>query len=348
MGTPTKSVGASQTQENVIATFPVPYLGVERRVSEAEMAPNALWVGENLHLFEGECRQRPSWNLSRDGTVSAPPSNTGAILTAFSARRPHSRTQFLFVGGTKQVQVLGATSWIKLKDWANTNPRTAQVRFAEIAIGTPPQLNVVVCNGVDTPFRVKFPTSGDPAITDVAAINTASSVIWKDVCQAADRIVGIDDTSVTWGESLQIDDPGPAFPELAGKLLTETHDLAVAVRSIGTLNVGVWKERSFWIGQAKGGSTAAFFNWRVLRWVDGPAAPNALCQDSIGNWYWLTKLGRIVMMDAQTFAVSYPGDGIWPITRKQMSPKYADYATAHAVYRPFYDEVWFFYRATGA
>lgn len=344
MATPTRSVGASQTQENVIATFPVPYRGVDRRNSEVEIAREALWTGENLHLYQGELRQRPSWNLARDATIAAPPAAMGTVIGLFSATRPNSRTHFLFAGGTIQLQVMGSTGWILLASWGATRNRYNQVRMTEIAIGTPLLSHVVVCNGIDTPIRVQIPASGNPGPANVASLTISGGLVWQDVCTTSDRIIGITDTEVHWGEALTVDG-GAAFPATAIKSLAESLDLCVAVRPIGTLNVGVWKERSVWLGQARGGDTASYFSWRVLRWCDGPAAPNALCQDSLGNFYWISKFGRLFRMDAQSFEVTTPGDGIWPITRKEMSPDPTIYRTCHAVYRPYYDEVWFFYRA---
>ena len=350
MASPTKSIGASQTQEDVIATFPVPRGGVNRRASEVEIQPSDLWIGENLHLFQGEARQRPSWNLQTDSTLAVPLGATlGSPVGIFTCHRPDTRNQFLILGGTKQVHVLASTGYVSIASWGATRARTNQVRMTEIAIGTPLQSNVVICNGIDTPIRLKLPTTGDPSAANVASLNppvAAPAGAWKDVCTASDRIVGITNTEVQWGESLQVDDPGPAFPATAVKSLAETLDLCVAVRPIGTLNVGVWKERSFWVGAARGGSTASYFSWRVMRWVDGPAAPNALCQDTIGNWYWITKLGRIVMMDPQNFTVTYPGDGVWPITRAEMPVAFSQYGVSFAFYRPFFDEVWFFYQGT--
>ena len=85
-----KSVGASQTGEKVLATFPVPYKGVRRDHSEIEIPKDALWVGENLHFFQGELRQRPSWNLARNTTIAAPPT-TWPITGIYSTRRATTR-----------------------------------------------------------------------------------------------------------------------------------------------------------------------------------------------------------------------------------------------------------------
>ena len=331
-----QTTGASQTQEEVIGTFPVPYKGVHQDQSEVEIARDSLWIGENLHLFQGELRQRPSWNLARNATVAAPPAAAGSIVTPWSTRRPATRDQYLFVGGLKEVHVLGTAGWIRAKAWAATNNRWQQVRFTDIAIGTPLQTNVCIVNSVDQMVRAVLPVAGNPA-ADFGAF-VAAAPIMRDICTASDRVVGITDTDVNWSANLDV----TSWPALATKSLAETLDLCIAIRPLSTLNVGVWKERSLWIGQFAGGTDAAAFRWRVLRWVDGPASPNALCTDSLGNWHWMSKLGRIFTMD-ENFQITTPGDGVWPIVRESMSQVQHEYGQTHATYRPFYDEVWFFY-----
>ena len=331
-----QTVGVTQTQEEVIGTFPVPYKGVHRDQSEVEIGRDSLWIGENLHLFEGELRQRPSWNLARNATVAAPPAAAGSITTPWSTRRAGTRNEFLMVGGTKEVHIMGSSGWIRVQPWAATRNRWQQVRFTDIATGTPLATNVCVVNGVDSMLRAVLPSSGNPS-ADFGTFVTAAPVM-RDICTASDRVVGITETEVRWTSALDV----TTWPALATKSLAETLDLCVAIRPLTTLNVGVWKERSLWIGQFAGGTDAAAFRWRVLRMVDGPASPNALCTDSLGNWFWMTKLGRVIQMD-ENYQITTPGDGIWPIVRTQMSQVQNEYGQSHATYRPFYDEVWFFY-----
>lgn len=347
-----KSVGATQVGEKVLAAYPVPYKGVMRQHSEVEIGKDALFVGENLHFFQGELRQRPSWNLARNTTIAAPPT-TAPVTGIFTTRRANTRDQFLLVGGVADVYVLtdaasplGAAGWNKIVTWGATRAQYRQVRYTELAFGTPLLTTVVIANGVDTPRRFVIPTSSADFATSAALTAHASGAvpIWRDICTAADRIVGITDTEVSWTANLSV--TGPAATSVKG--LTETLDLCIAIRPLSTLNVGVWKERSFWIGAFAGGTEATAFRWRLLKWVEGPASPAALTVDSLGNWFWMTKTGRIVKMDAEGYQISFPGDGIWPLTRDQMSLNITEYGTAHAVYRPFYDEVWFFYGAVTA
>ena len=340
-----QSVGAGQTGEKVLASFPVPYKGVIRNSSEIEQPKDSLYVGENLHFFQGELRQRPSWNLARNSTIAAPPT-TAPVTGIFSTHRASSRDQYLLVGGVANVHVLTDSAWLQVVTWGATRAQFRQVRYAEIAIGTPLLTYVVICNGVDTPQVLTVPATGGVFAVAAAMVANASGAVplWRDVCNTSDRIVGITDTEVSWTANLSI--AGPAATSVKG--LTETPDLCIAIQPLSTLNVGVWKERSFWIGVFAGGSEASAFRWRLLKWVEGPASPAALTRDSKGNWFWMTKTGRIVMMEAEGYQISYPGDGIWPITRDQMSLNITEYGTIHAVYRPFYDEVWFFYGAVTA
>ena len=349
-----QSVGAGQTGEKVIASFPVPYKGVIRNSSEIEQPKDSLYVGENLHFFQGELRQRPSWNLARNTTIAAPPT-TYPVTGIFSTHRATTRDQFLLVGGSADVyalidaaSTLGAAGWQKIVTWGATRAQYRQVRYTELSFDTPLVTRVVICNGVDTPRTFTIPVASANFATSAAMVAHASASlgvpIWRDVCTASDRILGIDDTEVSWTANLSI--VGPAATSV--KALTETMDLNIAIRPLSTLNVGVWKERSFWIGVFAGGSEATAFRWRLLKWVDGPASPAALTTDSKGNWFWMTKQGRVVMMEAEGYQISFPGDGVWPLVRDQMSLNITEYGTIHAVYRPFYDEIFFFYGAVTA
>ena len=333
---PSETVGAGQTSEKVLVNYPVPYKGVMRGRSEVEIPKDALWIGENVHLEDGELRQRPSWNLARNATVAAPP--TGYPITGiFSARRAESRDQFLLVGGSVNVYGLSSAAWVLLTTWGATRPNYRQVRFTELAFDTPLVTRVCYVNGVDTPQILAIPASGDFTIANVSTMT--GGPIWRDVCTASDRLVGITDTQVAWTANLSV--AAPAATSV--KSLMETLDLCIAIRPISTLNVAVWKERSIWLGIFSGGGEATAFRWRQLKNVEGPAAPNALVNDSFGNWFWMTKQGRIVKMEAEGYGISFPGDGVWPLIRDQMSLNITEYGLCHAVYRPISDEIWFFY-----
>ena len=333
--------GVHQASEKVLTTFPVPYKGVMRGTSEVELPRDALWTGQNLHFFEGELRQRQSWNLLRQVTVAAPPKspNGGDITTIFTGHRAGTRRKLLFTGGRGAVRVLqdGAPAgWVTLVAWAGApNPRFNQVRFTEIATDTPLTTKVIYCNGVNTPRQVTIPAT---AVAFAADSALPGAPIWKDICIASDRLVGITDTEVQWGEALRLD----VFPALNVKSLAETLDLAITIRPLGTLNVGIWKEHTMWIGTARGGSSAGYFSWKLLKVVDGPASPNALCSDSKGNGYWMTRTGRIVMM-GEGYKITYPGDGVWSIVRGELPVINDDRVVFHATYVPNNDEVWFFY-----
>lgn len=335
-----QTVGAAQVGENVLAVYPVPYKGVIQGVNELQLPKDALWLGENVHFFEGELRQRPSWNLRRNTILATIPAAIGITVGLFTGHRATTTNQFLFAGGTQAVYVLSdaTNTWLSIQTWADLRSQDKQVRFTELAIGTPLVTRIIFCNGVDVPALFVL-TAASGGFVGATSLVVPNNVRFKDVCTSSDRIIGITDTEVYWSQALSV-----TFPETAVKSLAESLDLNIAIRPIGTLNVGIWKERSLWIGLARGGSDAGFFSWRLLKWVEGPAAPNALVVDTTGNWYWMTRTGRVIKMDS-SFAVTYPADGIWPLVRKEINVIQASgYGRSHAVYRPIHDEVWFFYK----
>ena len=337
--------GVHQASEKVLTTFPVPYKGVLRGTSEVELPRDALWTGQNLHFFEGELRQRQSWNLLRQATVAAPLkfANQGDITTLFTGHRAGSRRKLLFTGGRGGVRALQGAApagWVTLVTWASAGESFEPTRFTEIATDTPLSTKVIYTNGRNTPRYVTIPSTGAAFGADVVM---TGAPFWKDVCVASDRVLGITDTEVSWGEALRLD----VWPALNVKSLAETLDLCIAIRPLGTLNVGIWKEHTLWLGQARGGSSAGYFSWRLLKVVDGPATPNAICADSKGNGYWMTRTGRIVMM-GEGYKITYPGDGVWSTVRGELPVLNDNRLTMHATYVPDNDEVWFFYMHEGA
>lgn len=350
-----RSTGIAQTKENILLAYPVPRSGMVQTEGEAAVPKDGVWVGRNVHNFYGECRQRPSWNGIKDaGLQLIPRLAYGAgrefITSAFTARRANTRNRYLIVGGSRGAKILqeaasglGALGWRNF--WTITDPggaapdqtvRVRTVRFAELAFGTPLVTHVVATNGVQVPqdFALTALTANFGAATELTC-----AAPWLDICMTADRIIGITETEASWGEALRLD----IWPDLNHKSLAETLDFCVAIRPIGTLHVAIWKERSIWLGQARGGSSASFFTWKLLKVVDGPLHTNALVPDGQGNWWWMTRRGRIARMDSTSFQITYPCDGAWPFVRNLISPNEADWRLGHAAYDPFRDEIHFFY-----
>jgi len=208
-------------------------------------------------------------------------------------------------------------------------------RFAELAFGTPLVTHVVATNGAVTPqdFALTLATANFAASTDLTCADP-----WIDVCMTSDRIVGITPTEVSWGEILRLD----IWPLLNHKSLAETLDFCVAIRPVGTLHVAIWKERSIWLGQARGGSSASYFTWKLHVVVDGPVSTSALVQDGTGSFWWLTRRGRIVRMSPD-MQITYPCDGVFPYVRNLMSGAEDDWRNAHGTYDPVRDEIHFFF-----
>ena len=345
-----RTLGVGQTKENIIGAFPIPLKGMIRNQPESVIPKDALWSGRNLHLFQGEVRQRASWTGIRNTTVAAP-AQAGHLNGLFTGRRAGTINRFLFAGGTvgavilqDAVSALGAAGWRTIASWGATRARTQLVRFAELAYGTPLLTRIAMCNGIDTP-RVFTLAAASADFVLSTALTGADP--WKDVTMTSDRIVGITDTEVSWGETLRTD----LWPALNHKSLAETLDYCIAIRPLIGLHVAIWKEKSIWLGQARGGSSASYFTWKLMKSVDGPVSPAALVSDLKGGWYWLTRHGRVVRM-RENFQIDYPCDQIWPVVRDDtgrapqgMSRIESEYRLAHGMYDAVNDEVHFFYPA---
>src|SRR5712691_2325218 len=191
-----RTVGISQTGENILVTYPAPTKGMLQNVdSEATIPIEALWIGRNVHLLRGELRQRASW-IGRIGpsasVLNDPPRGSGVIsgltipetLSAvYSARRAGTSDRFLLTGGNTRVQILqdatsnlGAGSgWKVVTNWNGASALEdvgAFVRFAEIPLGSPLLTHVIMCNGLRAPRLFKLGSTSDlgaPTFTSAAA-----------------------------------------------------------------------------------------------------------------------------------------------------------------------------------
>jgi hypothetical protein len=322
--------GASQTGEKILATFGVPRRGGMSAVDHFDIPRDALEVGQNVHMFNGELHSRPGL-VGNFAPVLPTTSHPNGM---FASRYASSRKVALFVASSTQVFVLNTTNaWLSVLAAPSTGDRSFPTRFTDIAIGTPLVTSVIIANGVDTPRKYDLTT---PLVAGASTVLTGAAK-WRDVCTASDRIVGITATEVSWGEALRLD----IWPELNVKGLTETQDYCVAIRPSGTLNVLIFKEHSIWIGRAVGGSSASYFRWQMLALVDGPAGPSAVTRDGEGRYYWMTNRGRIGMLDGS--GPTWVADGNWPHVRDIISQSNFVQQQCHACYMPQFNEVWFTY-----
>lgn len=201
-------------------------------------------------------------------------------------------------------------------------------RFTQIVLGSGEDEHtwVVQTNGVNPPRRWREGLSVSEEIP-------CNPPFWTDVTTAFDRIVGIvPPYKVTWGEILSLD----KWPALNTRNLADTPDKVVGIRTMGTMNLIVYKENSIWSGMARGGSSASAFQFDFRGEFDGPASPAAIVVMNNVHIY-ATKTMRIGLQDGRSHR--WVGDGVWPFLRTEADSNKGN--LIWGVYDAVRDEVWF-------
>lgn len=308
----------------MLAEWGPPESGVWRTLPIHKLPPQALYNADNVAFRNGEIQRRSG--LVSFGTPIAPSERiTGGHY--FPRTGVYATTLF---GTNTKLYYLSDTN--TLVDVTGTPALTGQTfnlnQFTTIVFGSPATAYIFQTNGVDTPRE----WNGSAATFTVCSCNPPK---FTDVVTAFDRIVGIiPPYTVRWGEARSLSQ----WPELNARNLIDTEDPVVAIRTLGTMNVIVYKERSIWSGMARGGSSAQAFSFELRGIYDGPANPSAICAADNAHYY-MTKEGRIAAYDGRTH--QWVGDGVWGMVKAVIDQTKA-YAVS-AVYDSLNHEVVFSY-----
>ena len=300
--------GASQKGDSIVAQWPFPARGVVRSLAENELSPDSLFVGDNLQLFHGECRLRPRIRTPAAITANVNAANATLGLGTTVHRRTNGDVFTIVAEGISNGSVRrleNAGTWTDIGGGVVfAGSRDDSYRFTSLAFGTPLQNYTFLVRGNQAPYY------WDPSLAggNIVAV-PGSPANWKDATTVFDRIIGITDTEVSWGEILQVDN----WPAVNVKSLMETPDYCKAIRPFGNMNVIVFKERSIWKGLGNGEGTSAFsFRWQFAGYYEGPCGVNA-CDGTPLGYAYMTRNGRVGLYNGTK--VDWIADQIWPLIR---------------------------------
>lgn len=338
--------------QNGKVSWVVPNLGVIRGMPIHVLPPNALHDSLNICVRDGRLCQRAGMTEFAATLFAGTP--TGAIGSNVLGSGAFQEDAFqedafqVAASIPSTLSVVGTTTRLYVFYNGTYNDITGVLpgggtnlggsldnpnRFAYLALGSPPALNVIMSNGIDVPRTWKL---GDPVFTTMVG----DPPKWKDLTTISDRIIGLVDAyEIRWGEFLDLTTWNPEN----SRILADTTDATVAITNFGTTGGAVYKSNSIWnivvTGEA---DSAMFFRFDFKLQIEGPASAASLVNAQKAHYY-MTKNGRVGRWDG--YSHEWVADGTWPIVRENIDTAYS--GRIHGSYEPTNDEIIFYYPKVG-
>jgi hypothetical protein len=233
--------------------------------------------------------------------------------------------------------------WTDITGSVNLNVNTTQVRMTSIQTGT--HVYLLYANGLDA-LKYKQDQGNLQDITPYVDPDTGPSSIpiFTDLCTSFSRVVGFTPPyTVAWCPA--VTDAYLNFtnwPALNQVILSDTEDSIVAIGSLGTLGLAIYKEGNIFVGFAQGGSDAAAFRFEHRGAYPGPAGIQAKI-NAFGGHVYMTNTGRIAFFDGTQH--QWIADGLWPFLQDDLDVTYAK--NIFGVYNYKTSEVYFWYPKIG-
>lgn len=214
----------------------------------------------------------------------------------------------------------------------------AQIRMSSLQLGT--NVYVLYTNQTDT---LKIISQAGYLAADITPRTGTIPILW-DVCTSFSRFVGIQPPyAVRWCDI--INDQYLSFtswPALNQAILADTEDSLVAIRSLGTLGVAVYKEGNIFVGIAQTGNNSQAFRFEHRGEYEGPAGVNAIVNVN-GSHVYMTPSGRIGLFNGTQ--QNWIADGIWPFLQDDLDPLHT--GKIFGVYNYLTAEITFWYPRQG-
>jgi hypothetical protein len=274
----------------LINQFVVPYKGTWRGVSANSISNDALFDSLNVFIRKGKIRQRPGLLLLNNSIFGA------SVIGGAMAVTPTEKVLLAVTNNTLYTLRSTDTAWV-LDTSIAFGADIVDTTFLETA-----SQYVAIFANTSLPLKRWLSGSGVTAIT--ASVGTVPSA--KSVCTAARRIIAlVEPHTLVWTATLTYDN----WPVLATAKIAQTNDVGVCIRSLGTLDFVVYKERSIYLAKAQAGSDAGAFAIQFVQRVEGPAGVHAVV-DVGGMHMYMTKNGRVGVFDGSSY-VRWLIDGLW-------------------------------------
>jgi hypothetical protein len=288
-----------------IAQFAVPLNGTQRSTAIHLVSSDALFDSLNVFIRKGKLRSRPGLVLLNETVFNAPITGGAMAVT------PTEKILLAINRFALYTLTASDAEW-QLDTTANfsfTDNDTIDTCFLETS-------NEYVCIIANENFPLKYWKQGSGAAAIFPSVGVVPTA--KSVCTATRRIVAlIDPHTIQWSATLDYTN----WPPLAVTKIAQTNDTGICVRSLGTLDFVIYKERSVYVAKAQAGSDSNAFNIRFLQHIEGPAGVNAVVNANDVHYY-MTKNGRIASFDGNSY-IEWIADGLWLYLQDDIDPRYA-------------------------
>lgn len=287
-----------------LTMFNVPYKGIWNSVAINQITPDALYDSMNVFIRRGKLRERPGLSLLNRTVFD------NAVLGGKMAVTPTAKVLLAITRSQLYQLKENDPQWQSdtILTFANNNNQRIDITFLET-------MNEYVAVIASSNLVLKKWIDGEGASNIVATTGTVPEAI--SVCTAARRIIAlVDPHTIRWSSTLTYD----SWPELAIAKVAQTNDIGICVRSLGTLDFVIYKERSIYVAKAQAGSDATAFNIQFIQSTEGPAGCHALV-DVGGTHFFMTKSGRIGTFNGSSY-VNWIADGLWLFLQGDIDPLY--------------------------
>ncbi len=316
----------------LVKSYLPPFKGTWKTLPPYLLSDDTLQESLNVTLQGGKLRSR--CGLASYDTTNLGNKVLGSFLTVDTLRNKYpivsTRNKvFRYIGGVFQ----DCTSVVAL-----TNTAENQVRMSSLQLGT--NVYILYANGVDT---LKVISQSGYLLAEISPF-AGSIPVCTDVCTSFSRFIGITPPyTLQWSDV--INDSYLSFrnwPALNQVILADTEDSLVAVRSLGTLGIAVYKEGNIFVGIAQGGPNSQAFRFEHRGEYEGPAGVNAIVNVN-GAHIYFTSTGRVGLFDGTQH--TFLCDGLWPFLQEDVDTTYA--SSIFGVYNYRTAEVTFWYPKYG-
>lgn len=319
----------------LLKSYIPPFQGTWKTVPPQLLPDDVVQDSMNVSLLGGRLRAR--LGLLNQSNFDFNNHILGSFLFTSVANTKHP------LASTKSKLFRYDGSWTDITSTTLNGTDASQIRMTSLQQGS--SIYVIYTNGVDFPKYAPDATGLIDITPYVDPITGTSSLpILKDLCTSFDRIVGITPPyTITWSDP--INDDYLAFtnwPATNQAILSQTEDALVAIRSLGTLGLAIYKEGSLYTGTAQAGPQSQAFRFEYRGEAEGPAGVNAIVKAKNSHIY-MTPTGRVGLFDGTRH--EWLADGLWPFLQDTLDTAYA--YKIHGCYNYRTSEVYFYYPRVG-
>ena len=315
----------------LLKTYLPPFKGTWKTLPAYLLPDDVLQDSLNVTLQAGRLR-------SRAGLLSYDSGNLGnrvlgSFLTVDTTKAKYP------ICSTKNTVYRYIANWENITNGLVLNASdSSQVRMTSLQIGT--FVDILYANGIDTVKVIPQSTYLLNNITPYAG----SIPVCTDICTSFSRIVGITPPyTIQWCDALNNTYVSYTnWPSINQAILADTEDALVAVRSLGTLGLAVYKEGNIFVGFPQSGPNSQAFRFEHRGEYEGPAGVNAIVNVN-GTHVYMTPSGRVGLFDGTN--QSFICDGLWPFLQDDIDKTYA--SRIFGVYNYQTSEIYFWYPRVG-